>query len=356
VAALGFASARLAAVPQSEPASAAPIQVKVVIVAMYEKGEGMAGPPGEFQTWVDKERLDRVWAFPQGERALRTNKEGSVLGVVTGVGTIHSAATIMALGTDPRFDLRRAYWLVAGIAGVNPHAASLGSAAWAEWVVDGDLGHEIDAREMPPEWPTGHFPLRKKAPYELPVDPQEGQVFHLVPAFVDWAYRLTADTPLPDSEGLRRHRILYSGYPEALRPPFVLKGDNLAAMNFWHGRLMNDWATAWVSYHTGGAGRYVTSAMEDTGTLQSLAWLARSGRVDARRALVLRTASNYDMPWPGATASQSLAGEGLAAGYSGYFPALDAAYRVGSRVLHALLDGWKVYEERIPGDPPRTTG
>jgi purine nucleoside permease len=52
----------------------------------------------------------------------------------------------MALGMDPRFDLSKAYWLVAGIAGIDPADGSLGSAAWAEWVVDGDIGYEIDAR------------------------------------------------------------------------------------------------------------------------------------------------------------------------------------------------------------------
>ncbi len=71
----------------------------------------------------------------------------------------------MALGCDPRFDLREAYWLVAGIAGVDPADASLGSAAWAEWVVDGDLAHEIDPREMPKEWTTGFFPLDESDPY-----------------------------------------------------------------------------------------------------------------------------------------------------------------------------------------------
>jgi purine nucleoside permease len=40
---------------------------------------------------------------------------------------------MMALGMDPRFDLSQAYWLVAGIAGVNPLEASIGSAAWVEW-------------------------------------------------------------------------------------------------------------------------------------------------------------------------------------------------------------------------------
>jgi len=59
------------------------------------------------------------------------------------------APSIKALGMDPRFDLSKAYWLVAGIAGVNPNEASIGSATWAEWVIDSDLGFEVDAREIP---------------------------------------------------------------------------------------------------------------------------------------------------------------------------------------------------------------
>jgi len=77
------------------------------------------------------------------------NPDKSVLGIVTGIGTARATASIKALGMDPRFDLSKAYWLVAGIAGVNPNEASIGSATWAEWVIDSDLGFEVDAREIP---------------------------------------------------------------------------------------------------------------------------------------------------------------------------------------------------------------
>ena len=79
---------------------------------------------------------------------------------------------------------------------------------------------------------------------------------------------------------MQKRRAPYVDTPNAQRPPFVLKGDNLAAMTYWHGRLLNQWANKWVSYHTNGAGNYVTTAMEDTGTAQALTWLARAGRVD----------------------------------------------------------------------------
>src|SRR5579883_2530440 len=209
-----------------------PIPIKVVVVTMFERGADTGDEPGEFQYWVEREKLDHVLPFHQGYRDLRMNGRG-VLGVVTGVGTAKAAATIMALGMDPRFDLTRAYWVVAGIAGANPEVMSLGSAAWAEWVVDGDLAHEIDAREIPQDWKTGMVPLRKSVPYELPKAPDEGEVYHLNPQLVDWAYRLTRDVKLDDNEAMRTQRERFPQAP-ARMPPHVLKGDTLSSSTFWH--------------------------------------------------------------------------------------------------------------------------
>ena len=325
------------------------IRPKVVVVTMFEAGEDTGDQPGEFQFWVEREKLTRVWPFPQGFRNLRSNADGSVLGVVTGVGTARSAASIMALGLDPRFDFSKSYWLVAGIAGVDPHDAPLGAAVWAEWIVDGDLGHEIDAREIPAGWTTGYIPLRKKFPYELPVDRSEGEAYRLNPSLVEWAYRLTKDTPLADTEPMKKRRALYTGFPNAQRPPLVMKGDNLASMTYWHGKLLNQWANDWVKYFSDGTGNYVTTAMEDTGTLQSLTWLARAKRADVNRVLVLRTASNFDMQWPGGDAAESLSGEKLGPGYSAYLPSLEAAHAVGSRVVRELVKNWARYEHTPPG-------
>ena len=118
------------------------------------------------------------------------NDQG-VMGVLAGVGTARAAASIMALGLDPRFDFSKAYWLVAGIAGADPEDASLGSAVWAEWVVDGDLAYEIDAREIPPQWTTGYVPLNKTVPYEQPRNDENFAMFHLNPGLREWAYQQT---------------------------------------------------------------------------------------------------------------------------------------------------------------------
>jgi purine nucleoside permease len=323
------------------------IPVKVVVVAMFELGADSGDRPGEFQQWVEGKELDRVFPFPAGFRDLRMNGQG-VLGVVTGVGTARAAATIMALGMDPRFDLTRAYWLVAGIAGIDPADAPLGSAAWAEWVVDGDLAHEIDAREIPADWKTGYVPLRKSVPYEQPKETADtAEVFRLDPGLVEWAYRLTRDVRLPESDQMKQERALY---PDEMtrRPPFVLKGDTLSAGTFWLGARLTEWANDWVAYHTGGRGRYVTGAMEDTGTMQSLVWLARAGRVDARRVLVLRAGSDHDVPPPGRTAAEALARTKIGA-YAAYGPAVESAYRVGSVVVDELVANWAKYRDTLPG-------
>jgi purine nucleoside permease len=324
-----------------------PIPVKVVVVAMFERGNDTGDEPGEFQHWVEREKLTRVIPFPQGNRPLRMNQDG-VLGVVTGVGTAKAAASIMALGLDPRFDLRKAYWLVAGIAGIDPLDGSLGSAAWAEWVVDGDLAHEIDAREIPPDWKTGYVPFRKSVPYEQPRQSaaDSGESYRLNPSLVDWAFRLTQNTELMDSDPMKKERALFPS-ANARRAPFVMKGDTLSGSTFWHGKLLSEWANDWVRYHTGGAGNYVTTAMEDTGTMQSLTFLAHAGRVDLNRVLVLRTASDFDQPPPGHTAAETLALTKIGQ-YTGFLPALDAAWRVGHVVVAELISNWTRYRDTPP--------
>src|SRR5277367_245058 len=109
-------------------ASVAKLPVRVVVVVTFELGEDTGDTPGEFQYWVERLPLPQSLPFPVGRRALRYNPTMQVLGIVVGSGSINSSASVMALGLDARFDLTRAYWIVAGIAGVNPNAGSVGSA------------------------------------------------------------------------------------------------------------------------------------------------------------------------------------------------------------------------------------
>ena len=330
-------------------AQAAPIPVKVVVVTMFETGEDSGDKAGEFQRWNERQKLTTVFPAPHMHHNIHLNADTGVLGIVTGMGTANAAASVMALGLDPRFDLSKAYWLVAGISGFDPADASLGSVAWAEYLVDGDLAHEIDAREIPSDWETGYFPLFSQGPG----DPERlsyslGEVFQLNPDLTNWAYNLTREMELPDHPTLEATRKLYVNHPTGQRKPFVLKGDQLAAMTFWHGEVMNQWANDWTDYWTEGKGEFVSSAMEDTGTYQSLSYLHNAGKVDKNRVMVLRTASNYTMPPPGKNAADYLREEQHDS-YAGLDAALENAYLVGSTVVAELLENWEKYETQIPG-------
>ncbi len=204
----------------------APIEVRVVIVTTWEAYKDGADQLGELHAWQTR-WLKTPLPFPIGVHDLQYDPDSHVLAVLTGMATARAAASVMALGTDPRFDLTHAYWIVAGTAGVDPKVASAGSAAWSRWVVDGDLMQELDPRDAPADWPTGAVPNGKTRPYETPRPPlfnDDGNMaYALNPKLVDWAYQTSRGVALLDDAPSKALRSAYAG-PGAL-PPFVLEGD-----------------------------------------------------------------------------------------------------------------------------------
>ena len=162
---------------------------------------------------------------------------------------------------------------------------------------------------------------------------------------MNWAVRLTQNVALQDTEAMQKERMQYAS-ANARKRPFVLKGDEISSSTFWEGKLLNQWANDWVRYHTDGKGNYVTTAIED-GTMQSLEFLAKAGRVDMNRVLVLRTASDFDQPVPGETPAHNLARNQLGK-YTGYSAALDAAWRVGHGPVAELVKNWDKYRDKTP--------
>lgn len=314
---------------------------------MFERGEDTGDAPGEYQLWVEREHLDKVFPMPAGFHHVRTNKDG-VLAIVTGMGTAKASASIMALGLDARFDLSKAYWLIAGIGGGDPADVSLASGIWVERIVDGDLSYELDGRDIPQDWPTGFVPLGSRTPYQLPTSPESaGNLFTLNLPLVRWAYNLTKDMSLPDSPRLRASRARFAAFPAALRPPFITRGDTVSASTFWHGTRLDEWANSWTRYFTAGTGNYMVSAMEDAGTLQALTFLGKAGHVDINRILVFRTVSNFDREAPGSTPAEGLRTM-FEPQYSAMSEALETAQRAGSVVVRYLVSHWSDSRAQIP--------
>lgn len=342
-------AATLSAVKACIPARpcAAKLPVRMVVVTMFEIGKDTGDKPGEFQLWKERRHLSETLDFPQGWHNLAYDPDTGVLAIVTGMGSIKSATAVLALGLDDRIDLSKAYWLVAGIAGIDPEDASVGSAAWARYLIDGDIAHEIDAREIPKDWTSGYFALHSKGPMDpTPLEPVNGEMFELNPALQDWAFALTKDIALPDDARIAEARKAFKGYPNAQKPPFVLRGDNLAAMTFWHGAKMTRWANDWTRFWTRGKGEFVTSAMEETGTFQSIEYLTKVGRADRNRVMVLRAGSNFTMPPQGIDPATYLLGENQ--GYAGMTAALESLYAVGGKVVDEITTHWDKYEASPP--------
>lgn len=331
-----------------------PIEIRVVVVTTWEGYKDGVDKGGELNAWQTRWPLETALPFPAGVHALQYDPKTHVLAVLTGMATARAAASIMALGLDPRFDLRHAYWIVAGTAGVDPEVASVGSAAWARWIVDGDLMQEIDAREIPPDWPTGAVPNTRSKPYELPRPPihnDEGNVaFALNGRLADWAYAQSKGVALDDDDATKALRAPYAG--AGGKPPFVLEGDGLMSARFWFGERLNQWARRWVDYWTDGKGVFVMSAEEDSGILQALTFLSGAGRVDLDRVLVLRGASDYTIPPPGITAAALMAKENTE-GFPGTPAALDNLYRVAAPVARTLAADWTHTRNAIPGGAKR---
>lgn len=188
------------------------------------------------------------------------------------------------------------------------------------------------------------MPLGRSSPYEGPSQPFNSngvqQVYQLNASLADWAFQLTKNTQLPDDSTLQQVRAGYPVFPNALKPPFVLEGDDLAADTFWFGDLLNSFAT---------------SAFEDTGVGQALQFLSQAGRADLNRLLVLRSASDYTVQPQGLTPAQFLASEN-SGGLSGFQEALNDVYQVGSIVVKKLSSHWDIYANQIPSPGSLSTG
>jgi purine nucleoside permease len=326
--------------------AAEPIRPKVIVIATFEIGADTGDKPGEFQYWAEREHLDGSIAVPGLDHPVRFNSDG-LYGVVSGT-TGRAGLQLMALALDPRFDLSHTYWVVTGIAGVNPHVATVGSVAWARHVIDGDVAYELDPREAPEAWPYGIMALGNKTPLKPAVIPDwapKPMSYTLNPGLVDWAYGLTKDVALANSPAAEAHRALFASLSSAAgQPPRVFVGDSFGSSRYWHGEAMQHWAEDWTKLYAGPDALCAMSNMEDQGLAAALWRLDKMSKVDFSRVLFLRSGSNFTLPAP-----RQASAESMVADYAGGPDALDALHRAGSVVVHKLLREWETYAAQTPG-------
>lgn len=141
------------------------IAPKVVIVSMFDPEAEVWWGIEEFNLLAQNISIPGLSPlFPE----VHCTADGDVCQVVTGESEINAASTISAFVLSAAFDLSKSYFLVAGIAGVNPKVATLGSVTFAKYAVQVALQYEFDYRDLPANLTTGYIPFGVDSPGEYP--------------------------------------------------------------------------------------------------------------------------------------------------------------------------------------------
>ncbi len=282
------------------------IAVKVMIVSMF----GLEGAP--WLAALKPEREVRVPGLSSDFPIVHCTASG-VCQMTTDMGHANAAASMMAVIYSGQFDLRRTYFLIAGIAGINPEYGTIGTATWARYLVDVDIAHEIDAREMPGGWSDGFFGVLTNGQQQKPRFDYRTELFQVDEALLQRALQLSRHAALEDSPDVVAYRNFYPASP-ANRPPEVTQCDTASGDTWWGGRRLGERATRWTRLLTEGHGVYCTSQQEDNATLLALTRGAHSGLTDIQRVAVLRTGSDFDRPYPGQNTFDSMVTQQSVAG------------------------------------------
>ncbi|HEY4805139.1 MAG TPA: purine nucleoside permease [Paraburkholderia sp.] len=311
--------------------------VKVMIVTMFAP---------EAKTWLARlgpwESVAIAGLSPDYP-AVQCNAD-DVCVMTTGMGHANAAASTMALAFAPQFDLRRTYFLIAGIAGVNPERGTLGSAAWSDWLVDFGLQWEIDGDRRPSGWRTGYLGIHTKNPGEKPPLDYRTEVFRLNPRLTEAAWAISRDVALADSAPARAARAKYA-YAPANRPPTVIRCDSVADDTWWSGTALGARASQFTRELTGGQGVYCMTQQEDNATFEALSRAARAQRVDLERVAVLRAGSDFDRPYAGQSNAANLLNY---ASQGGFEPALENLYRAGHPLVQTIVTHWSEWQDGVP--------
>jgi purine nucleoside permease len=317
------------------PAAPSARALKVLIITMFQP---------EAEPWLAPLGLDQripVVGLPSEYPVLRCNRDDVCL-MTTGMGHANAAASTMAVALDPQFDLSRTWFLVAGIAGIDPSVGTVGSAAWAHFLVDFGLAQELDAREMPKAWPSGYLGILTAGPDQKPRMEYHSEVFELDSTLLAKAMDLSRGIVLEDSDRARAYRAHYR-QAAARSAPAVLQCDTLAGDTWWHGRHLGERASRWTKLLTDGRGHYCTTQQEDNATATALYRAGAAGRLDPHRLAVLRTAANFDRPYLGQSAYESLRADS-----GGFGPAASNLFRVGSPLVREIVGHWSEWAEGVP--------
>ena len=335
--AVGVASGTICvAAPAAAPAE--PLAVKVLVINTF-RAEAAPWPAA-----LHTDREIRVPGLSSDYPLVRCNA-AAVCQVTLGMGHANAAASMMAVLYSGLFDLRRTYFLIAGIAGIDPARGTIGSAAWARYAVDVGLAHEIDARELPRDWRDGMFGVGTDAPGKKPQLEYGTEVFRLNEALLQKALSLSHQVALEDSDDVRAYRAHYQKAP-ANQPPQVTQCDTATSDTWWTGVRLGEHARRWTALLTDGEGIYCTTQEEDNATLTALTRGAQSGLIDLKRVAVLRSGADFDRGYANQTAFDALRAQFALPGAVRI--SIDNLVRAGLPLVNDIAQHWNLWRDGVP--------
>ncbi|OAQ63581.1 purine nucleoside permease [Pochonia chlamydosporia 170] len=252
----------------------------------------------------------------------------------------------MALILSNRFDFRQTYFLFAGIAGANPHHATIGSVAIARYAVQVALQYEIDPRSLPQDWPTGYISYGRDYPLQYPSVIYGTEVFEVNDNLRQAAFALASKSRLSDQNGPREYRSKYSGggYRDAVatRAPSVVRCDIATSDVYYSGTKLAVAFENTTELWTNGSGIYCMSAQEENATLEVMVRAAIEGVVDFARIILLRSGSNFDRPPPGLSDWEHL----RRTDQNGFLLSIENLYNAGIEIVRGIVSDWNCTYER----------
>jgi purine nucleoside permease len=321
--------------------ASAPRPVKVLIISMFGPEAGAFIEPLQLNQAMQVPGLALGIGGPEFQPKMLCNRDDVCL-LQAGMGHANAAASTLAVALDSQFDLRQTWFLIAGVAGIDPAQGTIGSAAWARYLVDVGIAHELDAREMPKGWKTGYFGIFTKGPGEKPKFDYLTESFQLDEALLQKVLRLSRDAKLEDSDKARAYRAHYRE-AAARGTPKVIQCDTLGGDTWWHGKIPGQHARDWTKLLTDGKGVYCTTQQEDNATYNALLRASHAGKLDIKRLAVLRTGINFDRPHPGQSAYDSLKADG-----GGFIPATRNLYHAAGPVIRDMVQHWEQWQNGVP--------
>ncbi|KAE9398870.1 NUP-domain-containing protein [Gymnopus androsaceus JB14] len=291
------------------------IKPKVFIIDMRVKS-GLASP-----NLISSHKTSPSPASPLSSQDAHCTSDGSICQLITGEAEINAASTMTALVYSGVFDLTTTYFLIAGIAGINPKVATIGSVTFARFAVQAMFRRALLLQIQYPQSIYGT------------------EVFELNSDLRTIAVNFAKTATLNDSVAAQEQRVLYASVPAYARgaaAPTVTECDTATSDVYWSGDLLGEAFENTTLLFTNGTGLYCSSQQEDNATLEALLRATLVGLVDFSRIIVMRTASDFDREYNGETAAANLFGE-----HPAFRPSVMNLYLAGVKVIEGILNGWK---------------